>query len=83
MYIDDLFPLIEKEELLRRIGKRFDMLMKNKGYTSTNKFADAYKFSRSRIFELRKGTLNVTIWTLFKICEGLDISLDEFFKDLY
>jgi hypothetical protein len=81
MHIDTVFSL-EKEKLLSRIGKRFDVLMKGTGYTSTNKFADAYKFSRSRIFELKRGKLNVTIWTLFTTCEGLDISLDEFFKDL-
>ncbi|NQY73624.1 MAG: helix-turn-helix transcriptional regulator [Candidatus Margulisbacteria bacterium] len=76
-------PTFEKEAYLKITSERFNALLKKNKFTSTNKFADAHGFSRGTIHKLSKGHLNITAWSLFRICEALDMTCEEFFKELY
>ncbi|NQY73625.1 MAG: hypothetical protein HRT90_02570 [Candidatus Margulisbacteria bacterium] len=76
-------PTFEKEAYLKLISDRFNELLKKNKFTSTNKFADAHGISRSRVFEFSKGNLNISAWNFFRICEALDMTCEEFFKEMY
>ncbi len=82
MYIDEELSLT-KEELLGWMSEKFNRLLKEKGYGSTNKFADAFDFPRAQIYAFSMGSLNITAWSLFKICEALEVTLEVFFEDLH
>ena len=74
MYIEDELSL-DKAELLSRLSATFNRLLKEKGYGSTNKFADAFNLPRAQVHALSAGSLNITVWSLFKICEVLEVPL--------
>lgn len=70
------------EETLIAIGEKLKTLRINKGYTSYEKFAWDNDINRVQYFRMEKGS-NVTIKSLKKALDALDVTLEEFFKGFY
>jgi len=72
---------LTEEETLKAIGEKLKSLRINKGYTSYEKFAWDNDINRIQYYRMEKGA-NVTIKSLKKALDALDISLEEFFKGM-
>jgi len=62
------------------IAKRIIELREAKGY-STNKLATISGLSQGFVRQIELGEKQPTVDSLSKICDGLDISLSDFFSD--
>ena len=63
------------------LGKRLKEVCQEKGI-SYRELAEKVDMPTSRIFRIANGmTTNPGIYTMIRICKGLEISLDEFFSD--
>lgn len=71
-----------QEDFLKLISERVNFLLKNKKISSY-KFINISGLSNGRVHDLLHGKSNATLWTLLKICDALDIKIEDFFKDLY
>lgn len=65
---------------LKKIGERLKHYRKEAGYTSYEFFAYENGFSRPQYGKYEAGA-NITIATLSKILNALNVSWEEFFKD--
>lgn len=65
-------------ELKEKIGERIVQLRKEKKL-SQQKFAYAADMERTYLNHIEKGRKNISLNTLQKILDGLDISLKDFF----
>jgi transcriptional regulator with XRE-family HTH domain len=64
---------------LKKVGERLKYYRKKAGYTSYEFFAYEHGFSRPQYGKYEAGA-NITIATLSKILEALNVSYEEFFK---
>lgn len=62
------------------VGKRI-IYFRNRQKITTNKLADLAGVSQSYLREIELGNVSPTIEKLEYICEALQISMEEFFKD--
>jgi hypothetical protein len=72
---------LSEEERLKIIGQRIRAQRKANGYSSAFKFAIDSGFEPSRINRFENG-YNLTVSTLFKIADALNIPAMELLKDL-
>ena len=72
---------MNKVSLQTKIGKRIKILREQKNI-SQQELASLCDFEKSNMSRLEAGNTNPTLFTLFKICSSLGVSLSEFFKDL-
>jgi transcriptional regulator with XRE-family HTH domain len=63
-----------------QLGERIKMLRKEKGFNSYEHFAYDIEISRSG-YAKYEGGADMRVSTLLKIIYGLDLTLDEFFKE--
>lgn len=70
---------LTEEETLKAIGEKLKSLRINKGYSSYEKFAWDNDINRIQYYRMEKGA-NMTIKSLKKALDGLEITLEEFFK---
>ncbi len=68
----------EKEILLKKIATRVKQLRAAKGLTQR----DIIYSTDINIIRIENAEINVTIYTIERLCEYFEISLGEFFKDL-
>ena len=73
-------PKLNQEEL-KAIANRLKELRKLKGYSNYEHIAFDLEMSRSAYWRLETG-VNFELKTLIKICRLLDVSLEDFFKDI-
>lgn len=64
---------------IKSIGARITFLRKQKGYTQVE-FSNVTKYDRTYLSRVESGKQNLTVETLIRICECLDITLKEFFE---
>ena len=69
------------QEELKAIALRLKELRKAKGYSNYEHIAFDLEMSRSAYWRLETG-VNFELKTLIKICRLLDVSLEDFFKDI-
>ena len=76
-----------KEEALKntlvRIGARLTVLRKTKGYSSHEDFAYDHDLPRVQYWRIEKGRANITIKSLCRLLAIHDLSLEEFFYQMY
>lgn len=63
---------------IKSIGARITVLRKQRGYTQVE-FSNVTKYDRTYLSRVESGKQNLTVETLIRICECLDITLKEFF----
>ncbi|MBP9848725.1 MAG: helix-turn-helix transcriptional regulator [Flavobacterium sp.] len=68
--------------VISKIASKLKKLRIEKGFTSYENFAYQYDLSRIQYWRMEKGT-NFTIKYLMKILEIHQISLEDFFKDVF
>ena len=73
--------LTEKEIFLQKTGNRLKELRKQKGYSNHEDFAYDLDMTRSQYWEYEKGKKNITILTLKKILDTLNVSILDFFSE--
>ncbi|WP_010177164.1 helix-turn-helix domain-containing protein [Aquimarina agarilytica] len=66
----------DKEELQISIGKRIRVLREQKGITQ-QQVADACNFEKSNMSRLEAGGTNPTLYTLKKIADFLELTLND------
>lgn len=64
---------------LRDIGYRIKFIRINKMNYSQEKFASVLGFDKTYICRVENGKQNLTVENLIRICEGLNVSLSDFF----
>lgn len=64
---------------LKTIGNRIKEIRTEKTYLSQEDLAIKLGYDRTYMSRVESGKQNITVETLIKICEGLEISLKEFF----
>lgn len=65
-----------QEELQKLIGRNIRVIRERKGM-SAQELATICNFEKSNMSRLESGNTNPTIWTLYKICQALGVSLEE------
>ncbi len=70
---------ISSEKELLKIGERLRALRKAKGFSNPDKFAWANGLDRSQYGKYEAGRTNLTINSLVKILNCLDLTLEDFF----
>lgn len=71
---------MERIDIRVRIGLRIKQLRANAGLTQ-DQLAYAIDLSRSYLAEVETGKRNISIVNLERICDGLQVSLADFFAD--
>lgn len=69
-----------KKEFLLRLGKKLKTIRLSKKIPQTE-IAYRCNFDKSSYNNIEAGKRNVTIFTLLKILNALDVTLQEFFKE--
>ena len=64
---------------IKIIGERIKYLRTNRVFLSQEDFSIKLGYDRTYMSRVESGRQNITIETLIKICEGLEVSLKEFF----
>lgn len=70
----------EKLKLLKHFGSQLVKIRKSKGLTPAELARRCY-MERSSIARLETGRTNPSLFVLKKLTDGLEIKLDEFFKE--
>lgn len=65
---------MEKAEVLKKIGSKISELRESRKM-SLQDLCDKCDFEKPNLVRIEKGRNNLTIGTLLKICQGLDIRL--------
>ena len=76
-----MFDVEKCQMITKQLGKRFQELRKEAGF-SQEKFALKISMDRTYYASVESGARNVSIVNIKKIADGLNISLNELFKDL-
>ena len=71
---------MERIDIRVRIGLRIKQLRANAGLTQ-DQLAYAINLSRSYLAEVETGKRNISIVNLERICDGLQVSMTDFFAD--
>lgn len=75
-------PVTETEkEYFKRLGARLKYYRLLRGYTNYEAFANEFDFPRSTYGKYERGT-NITLLTLNRILEALQVDYDEFHQGL-
>tara|TARA_R110001592_G_scaffold25382_3_gene96387 strand:+ start:884 stop:1114 length:231 start_codon:yes stop_codon:yes gene_type:complete len=74
--------VIDSTKYLVFLGQRISEIREEKGITQY-RLAKNLMMEQSNLARIEKGETNPTIKTLLKICEVLDISLEELIKGFY
>ena len=69
-------------ELQKRIGKKLRSIREAKGIKNYEKFAIQKEFSRSHYWNIENGDVNLTLKTLVRILNSLDVKVEDFFREL-
>ena len=69
-------------DFLENIGAKLKELREQAGYTSYEHFAYDHNFGRAQYGKYERGTEDMRLSSLFRILEAMNISWDEFFKDI-
>lgn len=64
---------------LKIIGNRIKEIRTERTYLSQEELAIKLGYDRTYMSRVESGRQNITVETLIKICEGLEISLKDFF----
>lgn len=64
---------------LKTIGNRIKEIRTERTYLSQEELAIKLGYDRTYMSRVESGRQNITVETLIKICEGLEISLKDFF----
>lgn len=70
----------EKEVFQEKIGRHIVKLREQKGLTSAE-LGRACDMERSNISRLEKGRMNPSLYLIKQVCNGLEISVRDFFRD--
>ena len=70
---------MDKEVVLKNIGKELKALRIKSGFTSYESFAYTHNIQRQTVYRAESGK-NITIETLVTLLNSLDTSLEDFFK---
>ncbi len=70
-----------EEKTIQYISNKIKKIRKERGYSSYENFAIDNNIDRKQYWRIETGQ-NLTIKTLIKVLNLLDISFSEFFKDL-
>lgn len=76
---DEQFEQYKKEQL-KKLAERIKELRVKKGYTSYEYFAYDHNIPRAQYGRYEKGE-DLKFSSLLKVLRGLDISIEEFFKE--
>lgn len=67
-----------QNEINKQIAKRLSQLIKNSNMRISD-LAEAASVSTSNLYSILRGDTTPTLYTLFMLCKGLEISLSSFF----
>jgi len=70
------------EDIQEQIGKQIKKIREEKGIKNYEKFAIGIDMSRSYYWNVEKGKANLTIKTLCKILNALDVKLIDFMEKI-
>lgn len=70
------------EALQKQIGNKIRSIRESKGIKNYEKFAIRNDLNRSHYWSVEKGEVNITMKTLCKILNALEIKIEDFFQDL-
>ncbi len=73
--------LSEKEKYLLKVGEKLEKIRKENKYSNHEVFADELSMGRSQYRKYELGKTNLNIYTLKRILDKLNVSLEEFFSD--
>jgi transcriptional regulator with XRE-family HTH domain len=73
--------VLTKQAIQIIIGQRVKFLRKSKGITQRQLALSANKDPQS-LERVENGKTSATVFYLYEICSAMEISLEEFFKDL-
>lgn len=71
----------EKDKFLIQVGGRLKEIRKSNGYSNHEAFADYIDMTRSQYWEYENGKKNITVATLKRILDKLNVSMEDFFSD--
>ena len=72
---------MKKEELLKKVGKRVQQIRTSKGLSQMDLASKIEgKIDTTNISRIESGRTNPTIYTLHRIAEALEISVEELLK---
>ena len=74
--------LNDVDQLQKRIGKKLREIRESKGIKNYEKFAIQNDFSRSHYWNIENGEVNLTLKTLVRILNSLDVRIQDFFGEL-
>ena len=66
--------------LLKEVGLRIQELRKERLNITQSEFATSLGYDRTFLSRVERGVQNITLETLDKICDGLGITIKEFFN---
>jgi len=72
----------EFDTFLANIGQKLKTLRVESGFSSYEHFAYEKNFGRAQYGKYERGTEDMRLSSLFKILQALDISWEDFFKDI-
>jgi transcriptional regulator with XRE-family HTH domain len=72
---------VDEKEYLILVGKNITKIRKKRGLT-TKELGYQCDIEKSNLIPIEKGRTNVTVHTLFKIAQALNVPLEEFFKGI-
>ena len=70
---------MKNEAYLKKIGENITRIRKSRGFTS-KELGYRCDIDKSALIHIEKGRINVTVTTLAKIAEALEVEVLEFFK---
>ena len=70
---------MDKEAFSKKFGTHLKKIREEKGL-SLNELGLRGDFDRQALWKLEKGQKHLTVYSLYKICDSLDMTLDDFFK---
>lgn len=73
---------MDKETFIKKLGSHLKKVREEKGL-SLNELGLQGDFDRQALWKLENGKKHLTVYSLYKICDSLGITVDEFFKGLH
>ena len=70
---------MDKDAFVKKLGSHLKKVREEKGL-SLNELGLRGDFDRQALWKLEKGQKHLTVYSLYKICDSLDITIDDFFK---
>lgn len=70
---------MDKDVFVKKLGAHLKKIREEKGLT-LNELGLRGDFDRQALWKLEKGEKHLTVYSLYKLCESLDMTVDEFFK---